>query len=205
MMRKEITMLCLSAVCGVAHSADMRLEVDLTGRKDVVLPVEKRETVLDVAADLLDAGEDRFGAEVASSVESPFTFEVIEAEAPVVASGDEAEEPEADASEKKEPAPVVYDDAEVLRVVASNFAGRVTGTLARGATRYLQLRGGRLLKEGAVFPASVPQARDKPFNVTLVAITFGGFTLRLNEAEIEMAFQSGGGAESGAVRFSNEN
>lgn len=164
-------------------------EIKLTGRKDLVLSVDSRATVLEVARRHLSEKEDDFLAR-ASSAESPYAFEQ-----PVVPIIKEA------GVEAPVEEPVVnYDDVSVLRAVAKNFAEQVRGTLARGSTRFLQLKGGNMIKPGTSFPVSIPQAKGQTFTVTISEITSDGYTLILGEATQTVSL-NGVGTGSGAIRM----
>jgi len=160
-------------------------QIKLTGRKDLVLSVESRATVLDVARQHLSEKSESF-LSLAEDAETPYAFEQ-----PVVAVlRDDEDEP-------VEEVVVNYDDASVLRAVANNFAKQVRGTLARGSTSFLQLKGGSMIKPGTNFPVSIPQAQGQTFTVTVSEITSSGYTLQLGEASETIslnATSSGSGA-----------
>lgn len=94
-----------------------------------------------------------------------------------------------------------YDDGSVLRAVSQSFANQVSGTLARGSTRFLQLKGGRMIQPGASFPVSIPQAQKQTFIVTIAEITSDGYTLKLGEATQAMSWHASSGSHSGAIKF----
>ncbi len=164
-------------------------KIKLTGRKDLVLSGESRATVLDVARQHLSEKSENFLAR-AAEVKTPYAFEQ-----PIVAVA-------RDGSEVKpvEEAVVNYDDVSVLRAVAKNFAEQVRGTLARGSTSFLQLKGGSMIKPGTSFPVSIPQAQGQTFTVTISEIGSDGYTLKLGEATetIRLNASSSG---SGAIRM----
>jgi hypothetical protein len=157
--------------------------IKLTGRKDQVLSVETRATVLAVARSHLSEKSDDFLA-LASSAQTPYAFEQpvdTHVDKPVkVATG----------------AIVNYDDASVLRVVAKSFSQQVRGTLARGTTSFLQLKGGNMIKPGTSFPISIPQAQGQTFTITVSEITSNNYILKLGEATqtVSLDTSSTGGA-----------
>jgi len=160
-------------------------QIKLTGRKDLVLSVESRATVLDVARQNLSDKSDDFLAS-ASDAETPYAFEqpvvLVAGEAPV------------------EEVAINYDDASVLRAVTQNFAQQVRGTLSRGSTRFLQLKGGNMIKPGTSFPVTIPQAQGQTFTVTVTEITGDGYTLSLGEAS-ETVSLNPEGLGQGAIRM----
>lgn len=148
-------------------------EIRLTGRKDLVLSHETRVTVLDVAGRHLSGKGDSFLTQ-SEDAESPFSFEQpVEI---VDRGGDQVSEP---VVEKV----INYDDASVLRVVATNFSKQVRGTLARGSSSFLQLKGGNMIKQGTTFPVSLPEAKGQTFKVTVSIITSTSYTLKLGSEE----------------------
>lgn len=162
-------------------------EIKLSGKKDFVLSNQVRVQVLALSENLLaDPGADF--VENLADLDSPFVFEQVEA---VVA------EVEVEAEEE----PVInYDDASILRVVAENFSRQVSGTLGRGRTTYLQLDGGALIRPGASFPVSIPQAQDRTFTVTVSEITGNSYTLNLGAAEQIVRLTGTSGQGGGATR-----
>lgn len=165
-------------------------QIKLTGRKDLVLSVDSRQTVLEVARRHLSEKSGAFLSQV-QQVETPYAFEQ-----PVV-----AVERTNIATEAPEPAAVNYDDASVLQAVAQNFAQQVRGTLARGSTSYLQLQGGSMIKPGTSFPATIPQARGKKFTVTITEITANGYSLRLGEATQTIRLDGTGSSSTGSIKM----
>ncbi len=164
-------------------------EIQLTGRKDLVLSEQSRVTVLDVARLHLSEKDGEFlvGLE---ETPSPYSFELPPGEIDRTGAGD------GELVQKT----ITYDDASVLRVVAKSFSAQVRGTLARGDTSFLQLKGGSLIKPGTSFPATVPQAQGQTFTITITEINSNGYTLKLGEAEetVRLGAPSAGG--SGAIR-----
>jgi len=165
-------------------------QIKLTGRKDLVLSAESRATVLDVARlHLSEKGEDFLAR--ASDVETPYAFEQ-----PIVAlvrNGEPVPVP-------VEEVVVNYDDASVLRAVAQNFAKQVRGTIVRGSTSFLQLKGGNMIKPGTSFPVSIPQAQGQTFTLTITEITGDGYTLKLGEASETISLNASGSG-SGAIKL----
>jgi len=164
-------------------------QIQLTGRKDLVLSVESRQTVLEVARRHLSEKSGAFLSR-AKQVESPYAFEK-----PVVAIK------RTNDTEAPEPVAVNYDDASVLQAVARNFARQVRGTLTRGSTSFLQLKGGSMLKPGTSFPASIPQAKGRKFTVTITEITGNGYTLQLGEATRTIRLDGTGSPSSGSIKL----
>ncbi|NBB79347.1 MAG: hypothetical protein GVY36_07875 [Verrucomicrobia bacterium] len=160
-------------------------EINLRGKKELVIEKEVRGQVLELSENLLMDHEDGFVEEIAG-MDSPFLF-------------DQSEAPMAEAEAVETVAPVInYDDGSVLRVVADNFSQQVSGTLVRGNTSFLQLKGGSLLRPGTSFPVSIPQAQDRSYTVTVTEITANSYTLRLGSKEevirLTGTSSAGGGA-----------
>ena len=171
-------------------------EIKLSGRKDRVLSSRMRATVLDVAETYLDQEDQDFVA-LTQEIQNPYTFKDETVEAAVVVVSPRAVAP-------KEPevvaAPVVYDDASVLQVIGLSFAKQVRGTLARGATRYLQLQGGGMLKSGTSFPVKIPQVAGKSFTVTITDINSRGYTLKMGDAVLTLAFDASSGVTKDSTK-----
>lgn len=167
-------------------------KINLAGRKDVVMQVEKRETVLDVGEAIL-SNQNQETLPDFGGLPDPFTFEV----APPPESEENAK------TEKKaaEPEPVVYEDAEVLALSAASFAKKVRGSIVRGDSSFLQLEGGALLKPGTSFPVRLPQARDQVFTLTVSEITSEGYTLQVGEVSQQFNFNSR--ARPDSIKFTN--
>ncbi len=168
-------------------------QIKLTGRKDLVLSFDSRVTVLDVARQHLSEKGAAFVSQ-ASEASTPFAFE----QPVVVVVRDDGQVEEV---EKVEEVVVNYDDASVLRAVSQNFAKQVRGTIARGATSFLQLNGGSMVKPGTSFPVSIPQAQGQTFTVTITAITTSGYTLQLGEATQTISINATGSTGAGAIKF----
>ena len=156
-------------------------DINLAGKKDRVLANQVRLQVLELSEDLLTDVEDNFVATL-ESMDSPFVFEQVE-----VVTAEEVVE-----------RVINYDDVSVLRAVVETFSRRVTGSLVRGSTSFLQLDGGTLIRPGTSFPISIPQAQDRTFTVTVSEITGNSYTLKLGDAEQSVQLsgtaQAGGGA-----------
>jgi hypothetical protein len=159
-------------------------EIKLNGRKDLVLSVASRATVLDAARQYVSDVNEDFLA-LAAEAKSPYVFE--QPAAPILS--------EAEVVEK---VVVNYDDISVLGAVIKNFEKQVRGTLARGDTSYLQLKGGHMIKPGTSFPVSIPEAEGQTFTVTISEINADGYTLKLGQATRTVNL-SASGAGSGAV------
>ena len=165
-------------------------QIKLTGRKDLVLGVESRANALDVARLHLSEKNDNF-LDLISTVQTPYAFE--QPPEAVLNRNGGGEQP-------VEEAVINYDDASVLRAVANNFAQQVRGTLARGTTSFLQLKGGSMIKPGTSFPVSIPQAQGQTFTVTISEITSDTYTLQLGEA-IQTISLNAASSGSGAMRM----
>lgn len=191
-LRTQIIHLSLAAALlqGALHAFEP--EIKLTGRKDLVLGIETRETVLEIGARYLTKKTDDYASKI-EDLTPPFSFE-RESSASSVANNNQTEEP-------PEPEPVVYDDAAVLKAAAVSFSKKVRGSIARGATNYLQLEGGVLLKPGTSFPVRLPQAKDQTFELTVTEISSEGYTLKIGEATQQLSFNSK--SQSNSVQFSN--
>lgn len=164
-------------------------QIKLTGRKDLVLSVESRQVVLEVARRQLSEKSGAFLSQV-KQAETPYAFEK-----PVVAVERTANDTEPEVVE------VNYDDASVLQVVAQNFSQQVRGTLARGSTSFLQLQGGSMIKPGTIFPASIPQAEGKKFSVTITEITANSYTLQLGDATLTISLDGTSSASPGNIKL----
>jgi len=160
-------------------------QIKLSGRKDSVLSVASRVTALEVGRQQLSEKSDDFLSRI-EDADTPFAFEQpvlpVAREAPV------------------EEVAINYDDASVLRAVTQNFAQQVRGTLSRGSTRFLQLKGGNMIKPGTSFPVTIPQAQGQTFTVTITEITGDGYTLSLGEAS-ETVSLNPEGLGQGAIRM----
>ena len=155
-MKKTCFLLLFAELFLGAYAFAATPEIKLSGRKDRVLTYQMRERVLAVAETHLNQADGGFGVTI-EALDNPYAFkEVVEFIPRVI---------------EKKPviidASVVYDDASILEVIGLNLAKQVSGTLARGATYYLQLQGGGTLKSGASFPAKIPQIPGRSFTVTL--------------------------------------
>ncbi|MDP4610784.1 MAG: hypothetical protein NWT02_06315 [Opitutales bacterium] len=188
-----IALFCILGTCG--YSAEPKIK--LSGRKDIVLKADERSTVLDAADRYLGQKDATFIGQVNDYV-NPYAFKQAPAAKVVVAVENvTSDEPEVVA------ATVVYDDASVLKVIASNFSKQVRGTLARGSTNYIQLQGGNLLKPGTKFPARIAEDSDTQYNVILTEITSENYTLSLGDATLTLSYDEGKKGSTGAVRYEN--
>lgn len=161
-------------------------KINLSGRKDSVLKMETRQIVLEVAQQHLGEKGDEYLHQVAE-VKSPYGFE---GDVGTVSKDSKVEE-------KKEEVLISYDDASVLKVIARNLASQVRGTLTRGTTSFLQLKGGSMIKPGTSFPVTIPEAQDQTFTVTVIDVTSSQYTLQLGEATLEVSLDA---AETTAIR-----
>lgn len=162
----------------------------MTGRKDLVLSMESRQTVLEVGRQHLSEKSGAFLSEM-QDVDSPYVFKQ-----PVV-----ARQVNRVAAVEPEEVVVNYDDASVLQVVSRNFAEQVRGTIARGTTSFLQLKGGSMIKPGTSFPVSIPQAQGQTFTVTITSITQNNYTLRLGDATQTVGLNGNTSAGGGIIKL----
>ena len=174
-----------------AHALFAEPQIKLVGRQDLVLSKESRQTVIEVARRYLSEKSEAFMTK-AQQAQTPYSF-VQQAVAVVGENGE--------IGERVQEATFHYDDGSVLRAVSQSFANQVSGTLARGSTRFLQLKGGRMIQPGASFPVSIPQAQEQTFIVTIAEITSDGYTLKLGEATQAMSLHASSGSHSGAIKF----
>lgn len=174
-----------------AHALFAEPQIKLVGRQDLVLSKESRQTVIDVARRYLSEKSEAFITK-AQQAQTPYSF-AQQAVAVVRENGEIVE--------RVQEATFHYDDDSVLRAVSQSFANQVSGTLARGSTRFLQLKGGRMIQPGASFPVSIPQAQEQTFIVTIAEITSDGYTLKLGEATQAMSLHASSGSHSGAIKF----
>ena len=174
-----------------AHALFAEPQIKLIGRQDLVLSKESRQTVIDVARRYLSEKSEAFMTK-AQQAQTPYSF----AQQAVAVVGENGE-----IGERVQEATFHYDDGSVLRAVSQSFANQVSGTLARGSTRFLQLKGGRMIQPGASFPVSIPQAQEQTFIVTIAEITSDGYTLKLGEATQTMSLHASSGSHSGAIKF----
>lgn len=189
-MRSLSYLACFMSIAGTLSAED---EIKLSTRKDSVISAVSRAQVLDAARQQLSEKGEAFLSRI-DSVESPFAFE--KAEQTVVAHNNTQQ---VQVETVQEPI-VNYDDASVLKVVASNFSKQVRGTLARGDTSFLQLKGGNMVKPGTSFPVSIPQAKDKTFNITITQVTGDSYTLRLGDVEQTVRLDAISSTGTGAQR-----
>jgi hypothetical protein len=168
-------------------------QIKLTGRKDLVLSKETRETVLKVGLTYLTKETDEVASEI-EELSDPFAFEASKVVVPVAENNTE---------EEPEPVAVNYDDATVLAASAASFAKRVRGSITRGETSFLQLEGGTLLKPGTSFPVRLPQAKEQTFMLTITEITSQGYTLKIGEATQTLTYGNSPQSGSNSVQFTN--
>lgn len=161
-------------------------QISLAVPKGHVIKPEARAKVLEMGSQLLSETDDDFVA-LSKEAETPYAFERPK----VVVEEEEKEKP----AEKV----IVYEDASVLDVVARDFSKQVRGTLARGETSFLQLKGGQMVEPGTEFPVTIPQAKGQVFKVIISEVTDKGYTLKLGDAEKVISL-SGSTSGSGAVR-----
>ena len=174
-----------------AHALFAEPQIKLIGRKDLVLSKESRQTVIEVARRYLSEKSEAFMTK-AQQAQTPYSF-VQQAVAVVRENGEIVE--------RVQEATFHYDDDSVLRAVSQSFANQVSGTLGRGSTRFLQLKGGRMIQPDTSFPVSIPQAQKQTFIVTIAEITSDGYTLKLGEATQTMSLNASSGSHSGAIKF----
>lgn len=173
-MRKSHILITLAlANSAMAGVADIRLVVP----NDQVLSPERRSIVLDAAEKYLNQSDDTFITSL-QELNNPY---IDKAEVAAV------EEPQVNETI------IVYDKASILKVIGSNFSKQVRGTLAKGDIHYLQLQGGGLMKVGSKFPAEVPQIKDQSFVVTVSNVNSRGYTLKMEDAILEVPFETSTG------------
>ncbi|MFP4203650.1 MAG: hypothetical protein ACLFS4_04895 [Opitutales bacterium] len=180
------------ALLFIACAAMGASEINLSGRKDAVLPVERRDAVHEVARNYLNKEKPQYDTDP-EELDNPFVFR-----------GEEPEVEEPASSEPEEPEPVTYNDASVLRLVAAKFVDQITGSLSRGSERFLQLENGRLLRAGSRLSVRLPEMDGREFDLIISEIREDGCTLRLGDATRSISFQDSKSAESGSVEFSEQ-
>lgn len=157
-------------------------QLKLAGRKDLVIGIENRQTVLDLAEAYLSPPQGEF-LPVIASLEDPFIFK--SSTPPVVP----VKKDQGSAGKNiTEPTSIQYKDAEVLALSAASFTKKVRGTITRGETSFLQLEGGTLLKPGTSFPVRLPHAKDQNFMLSIAEVSSDGYTLQVGEATEEFKF-----------------
>ena len=164
-------------------------KVKLAGRKDLVLGIESRQTVLGLAAEYLASPSDDF-LPLIEGLTDPFAFK---SSTPVVPDAIDPGDTEVAAN---------YDDADVLALSAASFAKKVRGTIIRGDSSFLQLEG-VLRKPGTSFPVSLPQEEGQTFTLTITEITSEGYTLQIGEASKQVKFNDSSQSNSGRIQFTN--
>ncbi|HKK17454.1 MAG TPA: hypothetical protein VJ952_02135 [Opitutales bacterium] len=169
-------------------------EIKLAGRKDLVLGVDTRQTVLEVGVTYLANPTDDYVPAI-EELADPFAFEKAAPVRPVVNNNNDTEE-------SAEPETVTYSDAEVLELSANSFAQKVRGSIARGDTSYLQLEGGVLLRPGTSFPVRLPQAKNQTFKLTVAEISSDDYTLQIGDATKKLSFGNQP-TSNNSIQFSN--
>lgn len=170
-------------------------KVELAGRKDLVLGIESRQTVLALAAQYLASPDDDFLLRI-EDLTDPFVFKSA---SPVVVVEKDTGDNEAGSGEVF----VHYEDADVLALSVASFGQKVRGTIIRGDSSYLQLEGGVLLKPGSSFPVRLPRAKEQVFTLTITEITPVGYTLQIGEASQQLRFDGNSPSNSGRIQFTN--
>ena len=168
-----LMVMSLSAL-GVAMSSAS--EIKLRVRGDLVLKKDMRTLVLEVGENYLL----KPGGEPAEVDPSANIFEFEKPKQP-----DAVPVVETPVGNQEPVVPVQvynYDDVTVLKIVAESLSSQVTGSIARGDKSFLQLKGGKMVPPGYVFPARLPQIKDKTFNVIIDSVSQQGYTLKLGEA-----------------------
>jgi hypothetical protein len=190
-MNKPCAIVLLAAFCAGIPLPAYEARINLSGRKDRIIPTANRVVVLEVADDFLEKDWGEYQAAVAS-LPNPFTFD----------RGKKADTSSGVITVDQQPERAVeYDDASLLEAVAPGFSAQVRGFLNRSGKDYLQLAGGRLMTVGDTFPVRLPGLKKDSFEITISAISRQGYTLSLNEAKRFQAFEDFGGDNEGAVRY----
>lgn len=182
-------------VVALLHSSLSAFEsqIKLAGRKDLVLSVESRQTVLEVGMTFIANKADEYASTI-EELTDPFAFKTTALVQ--VGAGNTAAE--------ATPEPVInYADADVLAASAASFAQKVRGSISRGDSNFLQLEGGNLLKPGTSFPVRIPQAKHQTFMLTITEITSQGYTLQIGEATQQLRYDNKTQPTSDSIRFSN--
>ena len=172
--------------------------IELSGRKDRVLSAKTRSEVLAVAEAYLNKGNGDFLVSI-EDIGNPYAFEKEVEVVPVEVAASPGKAPRPAAV-----APVVYNDASVLKVIAASFSKQVRGTLAKGAIHYLQLQGGGLLKAGTSFPVKIPQIEGQSFTVTVSDVDSSGYTLQMGDASLAMPFNATSEQSYRAIKLNRE-
>jgi len=178
----------------LASASSAKSPIRLGGSKSLVIPADTREEVVQAGRTHLARENPEFAA-MAEDLENPFAFEQAEE---VLPRPQVAEGP--DETPVEEPEPVIdYDDATVLKAVSISLRRQVRGTLARGDSRYMQLQGGSLMKEGTTFPARLPQLEGQTFAVVVSEIGDDGFRIKLNEASLYVPYTNESLSQSSSI------
>jgi hypothetical protein len=186
--RYFLSALFLSLIWSQVLPAEPRIK--MTGRKDLVLSTESRQTILEVGRQHLSEKNGAFLSEI-QDADSPYAFKQ-----PVV-----ARQVKLVAAVEPERVVVNYDDASVLEAVSRSFAEQVRGTIARGTTSFLQLKGGSMIQPGTSFPVSIPQAQGQTFTVTIIRITQNNYTLRLGDATQTVGLNGNTSTGGGTIKL----
>jgi predicted phage tail protein len=187
MNRKYLILISAVLLSGV-HSYAATTEFRLSGRKDRVLPLQTRATVLQAAQESLNRKDDAFLVLV-DEIKNPYVYEEEVVAEVVTATG----EPQV----VEQQAPIVYDNRSILKAIGTSFAQQVRGTMARGSVRYLQLQGGGALQVGASFPAKLPELEGQSFLITIQDINSDGYTLQMKDATLTLPFDALSGGATG--------
>lgn len=177
----QLILLFTIPVC-LAASVNKQPEIKITASKDHVLPIELRNSILEVAETCLNRSDESFFASI-KKVQSPFPLAPTESE--IVDTATEI---------------VVYDDESILGLIKTNFAAQIRGNIAKGGVYYLQLNGGGLLEAGDSFPAQLPQVEGESFTVTILEITSDGYILGMNDIVQKFNFEK----KSGIIKKSEK-
>lgn len=183
-MKYKLPIFCILTTLVGALSVTAVDKVKLTIRKNIVVSVSDRDSVI-TAAEAYLTEKNAMDLAALDEISNPFFNEVAPVVAEVANTQTDVEQPAVVTEATKE---VVYGDDSVLKVIGSNFAGQVRGTLARGNTSYIQLQGGNLIKAGAAFPARLPQDADKTYTVKLIEVTPDDYTLSLGSSTLTLQY-----------------
>jgi hypothetical protein len=179
------SIIVLFVFMGIASPcAALKKEISLSGPADLIIKKEMRETVLQIGEEKISPKDSGFIASL-DSVASPFLFDQPEEE-------DSPDQPTARVSLAN------YDDVSVLDAVSKIFANQVRGSMSRGDMTFLQLQGGTLVRPGTKFPATLPQAQNQRFEITVLSITSEFYVLSLGDATVRMNYDR---SESGSGRI----
>lgn len=164
----------------------VKKEISLSGPEDLIIKKAMREKVL------------RIGEEKTSPADSGFVASLDEVASPFL-----LDQPEVEDSSEQGTSRVSltnYDESSVLDAVSKIFADQVQGSMSRGDITYLQLRGGTLVRPGTKFPATLPQAQNQKYEITVLSISPEFYVLSLGEATVRMNYDRSE-AGSGRIQF----